>query len=1442
MNDLISKFIESYDATAKDSSDAALRCKVKHRCLKENGAPIKIVCNYGLMPGDVAHVKRDGIYHNFTIEALERIYPIVTEDRILDVLKKILRSLKKSNNVENKVSVQGCQTIGVQHIVMDTGISHEQALFYAIDVWQHHNKFPKLFESAYDIKTYDTVAKKLIENHVRRERHQPLSGKFRVINCGCNSKTKEPVVPIEWIGRTFANGKELHAEMDKLESRKGEPPTMFCAIFSMPLVEQKLWIGKKDVTDEYVYVLESADNTVTSRRIPTKKTSKTFRFVQIDDFYIGIELGTDSSAFTNNLKRQSYAKTNKLGCGSVGYMSSLLQKLFRRGSFENHQQMMRKTLYRLNSSTPYNLPDHNFIQVSGTRQLLWRSYVSIVEDGVGYQTDSNSEYLDMTTLILMALVANADPSLSLTSDALDCMIRTLNVLQAHPDLWDWRAYSDTLSVRDDAKDGAEDGAEDNTEGDADRNQISDSLLIAIKYMPMMTNDRTMMSRAYNYTIDNNFEYIDKLHSSVVIDVPKHIAPTVRGACHAAQDMHCSPTMLITLQASLDLDLTQPYVPELERLASFIWTNSSRYNYRYTKSDQSRIIGLYDDKEIKKLCNGKYAEHKKYVTKISEECLDRLHAIQRYSLRGRYRDFVYWIDTKYCFVESSNEPLEKRAGRIAWLLLFGKSRSFRYKNRVYQITLSGTADSPCKIKRHNQKSSEYVTGDLRSEIEIEYLKQFGNVTISRVPDLPDGYAWKTDLTSRAKHVLSYDTDTASFRINDNLVKTLDLSDLIQRTHKLIEYTDIPKELDALIRRAMYVCQTSITSKTDSIIFELQDVAYFRRLFADRRVWDWSHAIDTNDNVELRNLIRIVLSRIHTTDIDDNGKHSIKTGPCDRRGKKTQNSISYAWEGSIHRVLTLLEALYPTVMIRRTKDENVFEKSDGSATGKWYIDHGIPEYTHMMRSLESMINVTISKGNDTKNSDHISKSVDRTDCTDVSRHKTSKTPSEKSDRTLLKTHQISCTTDLWEHQSKTVNKIYDGMIEYGVRGFGDASHVGAGKTLCALSLMSKLYHYKVLMKSDFKSSAFLVMVPNIVLIDTWVTEAKKHFPKSGFDILVQQANGTLKRNDDNDGADIKPHTLVVSTMGRVREHPFRHPWILVVIDECLSVQNKEALQTEEAWRQSCHSEYGIVMLSATFFRSRFDKMLYMLKMLRSGLPESKEYLDAILSEHIVSNITESDRIWTVSTDRHKLSNTDRKTYDAIYDRYVTKGSELLYTKLSTFIHEKIDYVKIFTDTIDALQKQNKRCVIFAKSKNEAEAIASSSKMIGMYPEKLKHCVVSLSQGTYGLNDLVIYDTIIMRPPEPDKLPQIKGRLDRPGQKSKDLTIRYVLLEGTIEEAGITRLELCNKFYSNYLMPLAEFYDMAVSLAPKGQDAETKIKAKTIKTAKTVKTAKRVKTVKL
>ena len=275
--------------------------------------------------------------------------------------------------------------------------------------------------------------------------------------------------------------------------------------------------------------------------------------------------------------------------------------------------------------------------------------------------------------------------------------------------------------------------------------------------------------------------------------------------------------------------------------------------------------------------------------------------------------------------------------------------------------------------------------------------------------------------------------------------------------------------------------------------------------------------------------------------------------------------------------------------------------------------------------------------------------------------------------------------------------------------------------------------------------------------------------------------------------------------MRDHPVYNLWQLVVIDECLSVQNKNALQTEEAWRQVISAQYGVIMMSATFFRSRFDKLFYMLKMLRSGLPEQKAYLDTILSESIICHIPQQSKKWITTICKFPLSPQMRKQYDNIESQ--GQSSQQIYINLSNYLHNNFDYGACFSSIINEL-KPCERALIYAKSKQEADEIAHNIATVSRYPDTSgKHTVVSYAEGTYGLNDLILYNTIVTRPPEPDKLPQMKGRLDRPGQKDNVLHIKYLLAENTIDEAWLFRLEMANSFYKDHILPLATFYDLAI-----------------------------------
>ena len=385
-----------------------------------------------------------------------------------------------------------------------------------------------------------------------------------------------------------------------------------------------------------------------------------------------------------------------------------------------------------------------------------------------------------------------------------------------------------------------------------------------------------------------------------------------------------------------------------------------------------------------------------------------------------------------------------------------------------------------------------------------------------------------------------------------------------------------------------------------------------------------------------------------------------------------------------------------------------------------------------------------------------------------------------------------TELWDHQKDSVSRIIAGF-KSGHHGFGDSSDVGSGKTLTSLKIAAEL-----IKNNTITYSGILVMLPGNKLIKTWKDELNKH--TEGFNIIFQK--------NSSDIGPIKRNTIVITTMGRMRDHFVNHKWLLVIIDECLTVQNKNALQTESAWKQSLMSKH-LVMMSATFFRTRFDKLYYMLKMLQTGLPERREYLETILLESIVSQVSGFKRKWTSKFNHFELDSVSRNEYDIIERSNLS--TELKFAKLTSFLVTNAkankSIIKQLSKIIKQMEYKHHKCLIYARAKEEAD-FWSKELNIPIYPEKGNHCIVTYHNGTYGINDLIIYDTLVLRPPPPDLLPQIKGRLDRPGQKSDNLHIEYFVMKNTIEEGLILRLNIASQFIQKYIMPLAKFYDISVN----------------------------------
>ena len=161
---------------------------------------------------------------------------------------------------------------------------------------------------------------------------------------------------------------------------------------------------------------------------------------------------------------------------------------------------------------------------------------------------------------------------------------------------------------------------------------------------------------------------------------------------------------------------------------------------------------------------------------------------------------------------------------------------------------------------------------------------------------------------------------------------------------------------------------------------------------------------------------------------------------------------------------------------------------------------------------------------------------------------------------------------------------------------------------------------------KRHGVLIMLPQKALIKEWLLQVATH--TSSFHVIEQREDGSLFSLTYNKSTPpIDGNSLIISTLDRVCEHPFtkQAAWDFVVIDECLAVQNAQAKRCPSAWRQIEVSACGVLMLSATFFRSRFDSLFYMIRMLRTPLPRTVEWLSAIMTEHIVCQVPETDRTW-------------------------------------------------------------------------------------------------------------------------------------------------------------------------------------------------------------------------
>ena len=1231
----------------------------------------------GCKPNSILKVERNGDFHDFQVKALDRIKPLFTNKLLLDGLDLIMKeeydAVIRLFDIKEEFIEYGYEIISYVFI--------KWLKLCKIDlpaIITPKGEYTCIFDAT---KTHFNYYCSNIESRMFLVRSDCLNVPLEIISTGVN------VVPSDWIGKIFNSAKELHSAIDTLDWRRGKPPVTYCCTYSMKRMQK--------------------DNTGLVKNLKEKKLMKNVIITQIDDKHIGsiisfgqitethyVEYKTETSQLIicytpeNHFVDNSQVTLNtSKRTNSIGVLSSTMQKCIRHGSCSI--KIMEQTVKKLARAKPYNLPEQQYLKVSGARQLLWRLFISCIEDFRFYY---DPRYLNLLDILLLAFICNKEPDYIINEKLLDKInICCKQILLADDitDYYEWRIFKEVKPT-----------------WSKSNNIYQNTIFFAQEFMPKMAGDTVM---------------INKYFSMLTTYKPSGINPNIKTikcakcscACtpkYTGIDIHCNPNMILKLQAII----REPYTTQ--QLSLLIWELNSKYSNRKPNEINPNMINSPIVNKIYHLQKEFWGEH-----------------INSFDIIGS-------IGPKEIKLINSNchKSLDKFSSRTLFLKIFGKKYRIPVEKageRVLEVTLSyqdwKEKNQPVQIKFVN--SDEYLQGQEYKANIIRVNKYLQSYKLNvPVESCLTGFKWAFN-EQIVKIGFDANTNPVVYVNPKLIIKVLwfDGSNLVVPTD--ICYYQSPSNIECNMINNM-----------------LENARGYNLLDCNlkcRKPNTNVNCIDIKEFIKKSNLYLINIKILKAVYVKfliayDN---IITISQVTRTGEKVDESVDYLNECKYWKILNLLHYCYPQAL-----------KILGELKYRAITNH--PHYSVMIHDIQSII----SAGNSCKYESNIKNK-----------------------------------TKLWTHQEQTASFVISNIVE-GKRGFGDASNVGAGKTLSALATAVGIFQ-----NENFKtlsSNKILVLLPTEKLYKTWIDEITKHF--EGLNWITQNPDGSLK------GQNVKSTlNIYITTMGRNREHPIKADWLFVIIDECLTVQNKEALQTMEAWKQVINSQFGVLLLSATFFRTRFDKLLYMLKMLNTGLPETKEYLDTILYDSIKVNLPNAKRNWVESIWKKQLSWKFYSGYNQI--NLMDISNELKYIKMEKYIRNNVNYIEIFCEYIQLLTKlkPKTKLLIYASSKKEAEQISQIDN-VGLYPDITQtHVVVSYANGTYGLNDLVDFNHILTRPPEPDKLPQMKGRLDRPGQISLDLAISYIIIANTIEEAHYTRLEICNRFYSNHIMPLCDFYSLAV-----------------------------------
>ncbi len=1270
----------------------------KARFDSSNKKLLKNVANLGGDKGTCLFVNRNGEYNGIVIELQERVYPLYLDIYVHSIYLNIESNYTKNLEIIEKFNLSKLYqeySNDIFRFIVDKFLIFNNCKPLYLD-------YPKIMNN---LKNKDIDR---LDDLIRLDPHDLIPCPIKVISTGS-------LLPEDWIGKIFDSGESFHKAIDNLDSRINKPPVTFLANYYMEYVKEK---KIPELTE-----LENLDKlkNVWVQDIKTGKfiqyTNKSKLIPEIKN-YIQINCLDESNPLyilfsTSN----TFDLSNPtLQSNSIGFNVSLMQKSFRRGigTLDN----LVESIEKLSKTKPYNNPEYQYELVSGSRQLVWRYFISIIED---IQIYSSDKYLDIFDLVIYSYIFHNYPKFIINSNLVTKLIdlgKLLLILNTHVN---FRLYPEDNSNKYDLD---------------SRYQIS--LGISHNYMPGMKGDKKMIrclltfikSKPKLFSIDQlEIKLKDYIKEKEQIKYTDLIYKKI--GYYAGLDLHSNPQMIVQVHNSL-YSLDKKKSIDLETCSGLIWDTSSSFNYRYHKMKWNKLNDLIYLIQYNWL--NSQIDTNTNLLKISDDYTNKL-----------------WTGELDLNINLSNLEWKKTNSLIDYNKLIYKQDKKLGKmikpNHICQILLSSQYKNNFWYKSKNTKP--IYTND---QIKFKYTENI--VDFESDQELYENI-FKMYLEYLKSHSIKIGNNEYKISIetkNDLIKIKINGFECIEiNKNKTIEYLDstyLIVNLDPVYSSNLDLNSTLYKILSSLINCDSNQITTFANYKSIIKLQQKpNYLIKTNliQNI-LPEIKQILLSRVLTSLEDKLDRTTLIIGQIDRSGKSNGDSVDSNTEGYLLRLFNIFAVMFGC--FHRVSEY------------KFQIDTKSPVFRYWLESMGYQFVNTFDK-------------------------KTFEANKEKNK--IIK-------TKLWEHQIKVRDMITGNIIRFNQKGFGDASEVGSGKTLTALSIIEFINNLT-------PNANYLVLVPNTNLYQVWVDEIKSHC--ENVSCYTQESDGKWVNSITSIIKDCVG--IYVSTMGRNRDNQLTKPINFVIIDECLSVQNKDSKWTIKAFEQVVRAKYGVLMLSATFFRTRFDKLFFMLKMLNTGLPTKSEYLDTILNTAIGANIKTNRIKWETHTNKIKMSNKFYSEYNGnkIADKFES------YIKLKKYLNTHVKFQDLVKLKITELVGLGRKILLYVESQTQLEEfeeyVESNKLEWGFYPDITKNvCVLSKHKGTYGINNLVGYNTIVMKPPEPDKLPQIKGRLDRPGQKSLTLYLEYIVIADTIEELDIVKLELSNTFYRGHIVPLANYYD--------------------------------------